>query len=239
VAVPLSFPHFLLRCLLLGVIAVVCGGCAILGVAASKLPARMVDPAYQDLAGQPTAVVIWADDTVALDYPALARQVGQGTIQNLELARDGGPRSARELLEGVTFPFPPASYLNLLDREPELKTMPTADLAANLAARTGTTRVLLVEIDRFTTRGGAAQGLVRGVLDASISLYEIPDAADAAPDLPMARLAYNAGGVTVNFPPSGPTEGSQTVSPALAYQGLVVGLTDAITKTFVPYPEGQ
>src|SRR5687768_5295364 len=78
-------------------------GCQLLGIAASKMPARTVPAAYDGLAGQRTGVWVWVDPAVDLDYPRLSLDIATRLQTNLEGARDAG--SAKKELAGVSFPI--------------------------------------------------------------------------------------------------------------------------------------
>ena len=219
-------------------------GCQGVAALASKLPQTTVEPAYEDLAGRSVAVVVWAEPAVELDFPALAQQVGQGVESNLKLARDSGGTRARRALEDVTFPYPSEAFVGYFKEDPTLAGVPTAELAPLLGAE----RVVYVEIDGFTVHGGAAQGLVRGVAELSLTVYEVDDPVtteaqaslaqrlDGGPS--AARRGYEEGLITVTYPEAGPEEGSSRIPPAAAYQGLVREIGRAVGRRFVPHTEG-
>lgn len=219
-------------------------GCNVAGVVASKLPPPTVKPAYEGLANESTAIIVWAAPEVEVDHPGLTVQIGKRIENNLKAARDSGGRGAQKTLENLSFPYPTESYARYLKEDPTLSIMPARELAALAGAR----RVIYVEIDRFTTRGGAAQGLVRGVAEVNLAVYEIDDPITATDDVslanrtptgpttsPAAREAYREAAIRVTFPERGPEEGSNTLSPQRAYAGLVAGIADTIAKRFVPH----
>ena len=61
-------------CILL-LAAVLCPGCNVLGLIASKSPPPMVPAAYSDLAGRSTAIWVWVEPGADIDYPALSLQI--------------------------------------------------------------------------------------------------------------------------------------------------------------------
>ena len=214
-------------------------GCQAVSLAASKLPPKTVEPAYDDLAGRSVAVVVWADPTVDLDFPALTRQIGQRVQQNLESARDDGGSGARKALDESTFPYPAESYVGYFKKNPSLSAIPADELAPAFGAE----RVVYVEIDRFTVRGGTAPGLVRGAAELSLAVYEVDDPVTAAPEaspdqsLPadrQARRAHDEGAVAVFYPENGPVEGSNTLEPEEAYGGLVNAIAAEVARRFIP-----
>ena len=215
-------------------------GCQAVSLAASKLPPKIVEPAYADLAGRSVAVVVWADPTVDLDYPALTRQIGQRVEKNLKSARDDGGSGARKALEEATFPYPAESYVGYFKKNPTLSAIPADELAPAFGAE----RVVYVEIDRFTVRGGTAPGLVRGAAELSLAVYEVDAptvavAAEASPEqrLPAdarARRALDEGAIAVFYPDNGPIEGSNTLAPEEAYGGLVNAIAAEVARRFIP-----
>lgn len=204
-------------------------GCQVLGIIASKAPARTVPAAYDGLAGKTAAVWVWVDPAVDLDHPRLSLDVASRLQKNLEQARDEGNRRQRRQLEGLRFPILPESIVKHQKTDPMLNLSPILQIAPRLEVQ----RLIYVEVVRFTTQGGAAAGLYRGVANLNISVVEID------PQTREARFGYQEQGVSVAFPPGGPEEGSSTISPQAVYQGTVQRIADAAALRFVPHPEEE
>ena len=232
-------PRHLVHAAALVAIALAGAGCNVLGVAAAALPPPTVEAAYGGLAQRETAVIVWASPEVDVDNPGLTVQVGKRIESNLKTASTSGGRGAKKVLEGVSFPYPTESYARYLRQDPTLGTLPPSDLAA----RASTERVIYVELYNFTTRGGSAQSLVRGVADANLVVFEIDNPVRAAADTPSlsgrepasVREVYREAAIRVTFPEKGPEDGSNTLSPQRAYSGLIMGVADAVSKRFVPH----
>ena len=216
-------------------------GCNVVGWTASALPPPVVRPAYDGLVGETAAVVVWADDAVDINHPSLTVQVGQRVQRNLTQARDDGGNAAKRSLEGTSFPYPPESYVAYFKEDPTLAMTPIETLAPRFGAR----RVIYVEIGKFTTRGGAAAGLVRGVAEVNLVVYEVEEPVtrdnpegsvaqtfDAGSN---AREVYRESGLEIVFPENVPDEGSNRITPDYAYRGLVALMADTVSKRFVPH----
>lgn len=227
------------RILVLGLLMCGAAGCNVVGLAATKLPPPIVKPAYEELAGQSVAVVVWCESQVDLDHPTLARQVGSLLQENLEVARDDGNRRTRRTLEDTTFPFPASAYVKYFKEDPSLASVP----GPQLAPRMGADRVIFVEIGSFTTRGGASPGLVRGVAELDVAVYEVPQPIgndDASPagrtqEVPPAVEVYREPSIVVMFPKDGEGEPELKLRPDQAYTGLVIRTAGEVAKRFVPH----
>ena len=202
-------------------------GCQLLGIAASKLPPPTIPAAYDNLAGQRTAVWVWVDPAVDLDYPRLSLDVATGLQRNLETARDTG--GAKEELAGVSFPIQPASIVMYQKRDPMLNMAPITQVAPQLDVE----RLIYIEITSFTTQGGAAAGLLRGVAGLNISAIEI-DLVEKT-----AHEAYQEQGIELIFPPGEREEGSSSLTERIVYQGLVRRIGDQAALRFVPHTQEE
>ncbi len=224
-----------------GIALTAAAGCNVIGWTASALPPPTVRPAYDGLQGETTAVVVWADDAVDINHPSLTVQVGQRIQRNLAQARDSGGNAAKKALEETSFPYPPESYVAYFKEDPTLGTVPIEDLAPRFGAR----RVIYIEIDTFTTRGGAAAGLVRGVADVNLVVYEVDEPiirenpegslAQGSGGTDAAREVFREGGLKIVFPENVPEEGSNRITSDYAYRGLVALMADTVSKRFVPH----
>lgn len=216
-------------------------GCNILGFAASTLPPPIVEPAYEDLGGHTLGVIVWATPEIDVSHPALTRQIGKLVEDRLVAARDGNKRTTRQSLEGMTIAYPARSYIRAFRDDPTLSTLTGEDLAALAGAE----RVIYVQITQFTTRGGAAAGLVRGVAEVGIVVYEVEDplttseeasiaAADGGP--PPGVEVFREQAIAFSFPEDGLEEGSQRLRPDTAYAGLVDVMAEGIVNRFIERP---
>ena len=216
-------------------------GCNVAGFAAAALPPPTIEASYQDLGGHSAAVIVWAAPEIQADYPALTRQIGQRLQTYLETARDDGNRTTRDALEGMSFPLPSSSYVRAFKNDPTLAYAPPEEIASLAGAE----RVVYVEITRFTTGGGAAAGLVRGLAEVNLTIYEVaePVVADDETSLasnrgtaePAATEGYREAAIIFAYPPDGPSEGSARLAPADAYRGLALEVTDGVAERLVEH----
>ncbi len=216
-----------MRAMLLLLLAGACG-CQLLGIVAAKAPPRTVPAAYQDLAGRRTAVWVWVDRAVDLDYPRLSLDVATRVQTNLASVRDGGNNRQKRELAGISFPVEPASIVRYQKRDPTLNMAPITQIAPRLDVE----RLIYIEIANFTTQGGAAAGLMRGVANIDISVIEVDATGEA-------REGFREQGVQVVFPRGGPAEGSSTTSGSAVYQGLAATIADEVTLRLVSHPEQE
>src|SRR5687768_16867542 len=222
-------PHrnLAMRTLLLLGLCLLAGGCQLLGIVASKAPARTVPPAYEGLAGKTTAVWVWVDPGVDLDYPRLSLDVATRLQRNLETVRDRGNRRQKGELKETTFPIQPASVVKYQKRDPGLNMTPITQIAPRLEVE----RLIYIEVMDFTTQGGAAAGLLRGVATVNISVIEVD------PRTNSARAGYEEQGARFVFPPGSREEGSSSLTEQAVYQGLVMQLADQASLRFISHPE--
>ena len=209
--------------------ATVISGCILLGVAASKLPARTVPQAYEGLGGHTAATWVWCDGAIDLDYPQLSLDVSTVLQKNLEAARDNGTSRQRRELENMRFTILPASVVKHQKRDPMLNMAPILDIAPRLDVD----RLIYIEITRFTTQGGTAAGLRRGVAEYNLSVIEVD------PQTDKATFGYQEQGISAVFPTFGPADGSTTLTNEEAYRGLVIQIGDRAALRFVSHPEPE
>ncbi len=240
IRLPLRRPTFFgtVAALAVSTLLVLPTGCNILGFAASALPPPIIEAAYKDLGGHSVAVVIWAEPEVDISHPSLTRQVGKLVEDRLVAARDKGNRTTKASLEEMTIPLPADSYIRAFKDDPTLIAM-TGEEFSGLA---GAERVIYVQITQFTTRGGAAAGLVRGAAELGIVVYEVEDPITTMEGASLAAAeggadpgveAYREQAIEFNFPKDGLEEGSQRLRPDTAYAGLVDALAQGIVDRFV------
>ena len=209
--------------------AALLGGCQILGVVASRLPPATVPQAYEGLGGHTAAIWIWSDGAIDLDYPQLSLELSSALQKNLETARDKGSSRQKRELDGLKFTILPASVVKHQKRDPSLNLQPILQIAPKLEVE----RLIYIEFARFTTQGGSAAGLRRGVAYFNLSVVEV--------DLQTktARFGYQEQGINITYPDFGPADGSTTLTDKEAYHGLVVGIADEVALRFVSHPEPE
>jgi len=218
---PRVLPLYVL--ILLGAAA---AGCQILGVAAYKLkPPDTIKPQYMNLVNQRVGVMVWADRGLRIDWPTLQLDIGNGIDHKLHeqtLDEKGKPK-AKSLL-GVTYPYPPASFVRYQHDHPETEAMTITDFAAKL----GVDRLIYVELEDFATRAAQSVDLYRGHGVATVRIIEIhPDG--------KAEVAHTWESVKVVYPKKAPAEGIPNAGDQRIYSGTVDALATEIAQLFYPY----
>jgi hypothetical protein len=219
------------RCLRLILPSVLCllpflGGCAVLGFAASQLPAPTI-PARYVLADQTVGVMVWAERGILLDWSSRIQQDLARSVQR-KLAESAETGKVDEL-KGTTFPVKPESIVKFQRDHPEIEDAPIAQVAPRL----GVSRLIYVELEDFGTRPDGGVDLFRGQAEATVKVIEV-DAATGT-----AKLAYEENGVKASFPPQAPPEGMPSIGDYKTYIGTVDALATQISLRFVPHKEEE
>jgi hypothetical protein len=210
------FSFFVLPCVLLT-------GCAALGVAAYKLkPPETIQPKYTNLQNHAVGVMVWADRGIRIDWPTLQLDLAN-SIQNKLKAAQAKNDKFSKALAGVTFTYPPASFVRYQKDHPEIEAMPIAEVAPRLDVE----RLIYVEIEEFATRTNASVELFRGQADANVKVFEIENG--------QAKLAYEWPHVRASYPPKAAQEGVPNLGDARAYVGTIDTFGTEIAHLFVPY----
>lgn len=205
-------------------------GCNLIGagaVVANRLVPVKVPPQYKDLGGQSVGVMVWADRGLRIDYPNM--QLDSATaIQNKLLVAQ---QAESKELKLTKFPVKPASIARYQADNPQSQSMPITDVAPRLAARTGLTRLIYVEVDWFTTRPAPGVALFRGSMSGSLRVVEMKDG--------KARTVYEESDVRAVFPKKSPEEGTPNADDYRIYLGTVNEFTTEVVKRFITHEEEE
>jgi hypothetical protein len=191
-------------------------GCAVLGVAAHALPPPTIEASYQGLAGQSCAVMVWADRGLRIDYPSIQLDAAASLQNKLKLAK---------AMKDTTWPLDPRSIVRYQLDHPEVDVMSITDVAPRL----GVSRLIYVEIERFSTRSDESMQLYRGSIMATIKVVEVNDG--------VGTVAFEENSVQAKFPPNVPDEGYPKGNDYQFYLGTINAFSDEAIKRFVPYQE--
>lgn len=191
-------------------------GCQVLGAIAAKAPKAPVAAEYR-LAGQSVSVMVWADQGIELDWPSITRDLAGGITENLKQAVD----AKNDAVEGVTFPVAVESVVRWQKDNPGYDAMPITSVAPQL----GTTRVIYVEINKFSTRTAQTFVLYRGSVNASVKVIEIENGA--------AKVAWEKRDINVFYPTKGPEDGSPRGNDYQYYVGTITELASHISQMLV------
>ncbi|HYE21267.1 MAG TPA: hypothetical protein VEA69_22665 [Tepidisphaeraceae bacterium] len=196
-------------------------GCAVLGVVAAKLPQAPVKARYAGLAGQQVAVVVWVDRATGFEYNTLRSELTREIARKLRAAT-----ATAEDLKG-TYVIDAARVLKWQRDHPEYEGRSVNEVAPLIATATGATRVVYVELSKFTTRDAHSDALLKGRAEVIVKVAEVTGGAKA-------REGYNEVGVEALFPEKAP-EGvpiSQSINIEYVYGGLVNELTKQVAVRF-------
>ena len=218
----------LARTFVTGFAALLCGGmmvgsvpgCAVLGVIADKLPKAPVAARYAGLAGQQVAVVVWVDRATAFEYNTLRAELTREIARKLRQAA-----TTSEELKG-TYVVDATRVLKWQRDHPELDGRSITETGPLIASNTGATRVVYVELSKFTTRDAHSDDLLKGRAEVNVRVAEIAG--------PTAKLGYDEVSLEALFPEKAP-EGvpvSDSVTIEYVYQGLVNELTKQVAVRF-------
>ena len=191
------------------------GGCTLVGAVAAKTIPQYEKPKYVGLQDQTVGVMVWADRAVRIDWERIQLDVANA-VQTGLLSHG----KAREL-KGTRFPVQPASIVRFQLDNPELEAAPVTDYAAQI----GVTRLIYIELEKFSTRSDFSYQLYRGTAIVTLKVIEISG--------DQARVAYEENGTTAGFPLKGPPEGEIVGTDAAFYSGTIRALADEIVKRLV------
>lgn len=195
-------------------------GCNVLGVAANAMPQANIPARYADLRGRSVAVLVWLPRGLEVDYPALRLELTSAIQGKLQRAQAAG----RGELKAATFPHTAASLVRFQEDHPELERTPIVTVAPRL----GVQRLLYVELENFQTRSDQTVELFRGSATVAVRVVEIENG--------NAKVAYEASGLTVTYPPTAPPEGLPNTGDSRISRGTVDLLSTAIAKQFYAHP---
>lgn len=193
------------------------GGCTLVGAVAAKTLPNDEPPKYVGLQGQTVAVMVWADRAVRVDWNKIQLDTAAAIQSNLQA---GGKE-----LQGVQFPLQPAAVVRFQKDRPYIETAPVTEFAPEL----GVTRLIYVELERFSTRSDFSAQMFRGTAIATLKVVEVDPATQ------QARVAYEENGITAGFPEKGREEGEVSGNDQAFYVGTIRALATEIAKKFVTH----
>jgi len=193
-------------------------GCQILGVIAAKAPPPPVIAECR-LAGQSVSIMVWADQGIELDWPTISRDVAGAMTENLKQA----VAAKNEAVLDATFPVAVESVVRWQRDNPGYDALPITSIAPRL----GTTRVIYVEINKFSTRTSQTFVLYRGSVSASIKVVEV--------DGESASVIWEKRDVNVFYPTKGPEDGTPKGNDYQFYVGTITELAAVLSEFLIDY----
>ncbi len=204
--------HFLIATLFTAFLAM-SSGCAIVGVAANAAPQKQA-ARYKGLAGQSVGLMVWADRAIIIDWPQVQLDLGNSIQTRLNAA------AKSEELKGVTYPYPPASFVRYQRDNPGVESQPITTVAPRL----GVSRLIYIEIEDLRTRARDAIEMYRGSMTFTIKVIEISGG--------VARIAYTENNVRAVFPKGVREEGLPDLRDYDMYAGTVMQAAMEIANRF-------
>lgn len=201
--------------------AALSGGCVFLGIASKIAPPPTVDAAYKGLGHQKTAVMVWSDRAMQINWPRLQEDLSRGISTRIKQAVD--MKDPPKFLEGATFAMP-ESVTRFQHDHPENDTQ---DIAV-VAPKMDVTRLIYVEIVSFDTRPESSLELFRGSIAINLKVLEVSES--------KAKVVYQKDDMTLKFPEKGPEEGSPGLTDALVYEKTIEACAIEVANLFVPHP---
>lgn len=201
---------------LIGLLSI--SGCQLIGAIAAKAPPPPVIAEYR-LAGQSVSVMVWADQGIEIDWPNIARDLAGGITENLKQA----VAAKNEAVLDCTFPVAVESVVRWQKDNPGYDAMPVTSVAPRL----GTSRVIYVEINKFSTRTSQTFVLYRGSVSASVKVVEVEG--------DNAKVAWEKRDINVFYPTKGPEDGSPKGNDYQYYVGTMTELASEISQLLVDY----
>ena len=224
------------RLALLAFLLPLCGGCQLIGYAAYVMPQPPTKARYPGLAGQKVAVITWVDRGTYEHYQwfgwDVRLEISAQVTNKIREAQVSDP--SIEDLKGTTF-IDARTVYKWQKNHPELAMRTATEIAPQLAAATGATRVIFIEVQPFMTLDPKTQILLKGHAQAAIRVAEVPAAGGPA------TLGYEEADVTANFPDNVP-EGlppTDTIDESYVYKNLVDTLSTQCAIRFFTYVEPQ
>jgi len=197
-------------------------GCNVLGPAAGVLTVTKVKPSYTGFEKQTTAVMVWADNGITIDYPAIQTEVANGLGEKMTKAiKDCDEFSEMKLI-------PVTQTMQFQDDHPEMGGHGAGEWAVAFAHKEHITRFVYIELISMTTHPEISLELLKGTAVANVYVVELDG------DSPNPKIAYRDR-VTATFPDKGPAEGELDVTEEKIYTHTLDALTDAIGQKFIEH----
>jgi hypothetical protein len=211
------------RCLTALLIAQTLVGCQIFGLAGRVLPDPTIGASYHGLQNHTTAVMVWTDRAMAVDWPRLQLDLTRGIQSRLQdLASK--PKDHPKELEGTKFAAA-ESVVRYQRDHPEIDTQSITDVAPRLTV----TRVIYIEVQQFSTRPEESLELYRGSLTGNLKVVEVHNG--------KGTVAYEEDNIKVAYPSDSPDHGLPNQSDLAMYEKTLDAFSTQIMNRFVPHTE--
>jgi hypothetical protein len=210
------------RCSIVLFIASLGAGCQLFGLAGRVLPDPTVAPKYKGLQNQNTAVMIWMDRSMAIDWPRLQLDLSRGIEGRLaDMAKEKKPPKD---LTGTTFAAA-ESVVRYQRDHPEIDT----EAITEVAPRMNVTRLIYVELQHFSTRPEESVELFRGSIKANLKVIEVQNG--------KGKVTYEEDDIKVDYPTDSPDVGLPGLGDVPMYEKTLETFSTEIMNRFVEHTE--
>ena len=210
------------RCSILLLLAHFASGCQLFGLIGRVLPDPTVGAKYHGLQNQNTAVMIWMDRSMAIDWPRLQLDLSRGIQTRLaDLAKAKNPPKD---LKGTTFAAA-ESVVRYQRDHPEID----SEAITEVAPRLNVTRLIYIELQQFSTRPEESVELFRGSLTANLKVVEVKDG--------KGKVTYEEDGIKVIYPKDSPDVGMPGLGDVPMYEKTVEAFSTEAMNRFVEHTE--
>jgi hypothetical protein len=200
---------------------VMLGGCPAAAIIAQALP-KIVPAQYAGLKGKSTAIVVWAERDITIDFPTIQADITAGLTKKLQEAQVA---EEPDDLKDTTFPVTWQSIRRYQMDNPDADTAPVAEIASVV----GVQRLIYLEVSEFQTRSDVSLDLYRGHLVASMKVIEWENG--------KAKTAYDEGNIIAKFPKKGPDEGAPNIGDQRTYLFTIEEFTRMLAWKFYKHEE--
>jgi hypothetical protein len=217
--------------LLLGSIAVLStAGCQIIGAIAAKAPKPDIEAAYKGLANKSVGVMVWTHQSLQIDWPSIQLDLAASVEKNLRDAQEAKIKD----LDGVTFPYPAASFVKFRKEHPEVEAQPVTTIATRL----GVQRLIYIEVNDFTTRAQGSAALFLGQISVNMKVVEVePGQHSTSRTASEGIIGYEESNITAQFPEKATREGTLNGNDRTMYVGAVRAVAAEIAQRLIQHPD--
>ncbi|CAN5463572.1 hypothetical protein BH09PLA1_BH09PLA1_31300 [soil metagenome] len=205
-------PSSILLCLL----ATCCSSCGLASIAGNAFP-QNTKAMYSGMVGQSVGILVWADRGIMIDWGTIQLDLAN-SVQN-KLIASKAPET-----KGMTWPYPPASYVKYMRDHPGLESAPITEIAPQF----GVSRLIYIEVQNFRTRSTSELELFRGEATMSLKIIEV-DAAGAT------KTAFSEDNIKAVFPSFAPPDGLPNLGDNKTYLGTVDVMATEIAHRLATY----
>jgi len=197
-------------------------GCNILGPVASAVTVVKVKPAYRGFEKQTTAVMVWAENGVTMDYPPIESEIANGLHDKMKKAiKDCDEFKEMKLI-------PATKSMQFKDDHPEMGGHNASEWAVAFSKGDHITRFIYIELISMTTHPEISLELLKGTAVANLYVVELDG------DTAKTKVAYRDR-IVASYPDTTPLEGQLDVTEEMIYTRTLDALTDAIGQKFIEH----